>query len=89
VAITNNPVTANPGMSRTWTRPPLRLGGAFQLHTNGSSNLSYNTTTIKFVVLRDIVNYQRQHGCGGHQQLEVIIFDSENLDHGNRWAGPH
>ena len=41
MAITNNPVTANPGMSRTWTRP-LSLGGALKLHTK-DSHLSYST----------------------------------------------
>ena len=81
MAITNNPVTANPGMSRTWTRP-LSLGGALKLHTKGS-NLSYSKTTIRcaiclaqFLVLRDIVTIQRQHGCGGLINILEFIFQA-------------
>ena len=33
--------------------------------------------------------FKGNNGCGGHQQMEVIFFGCENLDHGNRWAGPH
>jgi len=74
VAITNNPVTANPGMSRTWTRP-LSLGGALKLHTK-DSHLSYSTNDHAILHNRYATRHFEYSKAAwlwwADQQLEVI-----------------
>lgn len=71
-------------LSRTWTRPL----STHTLKTNKGVRV-HNTNNSAKAVVECMCEIKGNMVVVGINKWKLSFFGSENLDHGNRWAGPH